>query len=589
MYTAHFGLSELPFSISPDPRYLYLSQRYREALAHLIYGTQQAGGFIQLTGEVGTGKTTLTRALLEQLPDNVDVALLLNPKQSALEFLHSICDELRITYTARTTKAFVDGMNSYLLEAHSNQRHTVLLIDEAQNLTVDVLEQIRLLTNLETTQKKLLQIILVGQPELRVLLARKELRQLAQRITARYHLLPLTETETAQFIRHRLTVAGQSRMIFNNRALKLIFNISKGIPRLINVICDRSLLGAYAEGKHQIDVDTVKRAAQEVTGEICEPDNNQKTIYKYAIAASVVIFSFLTMYLTGIFSSESSEKVLSDASANPNTAIFQVLDTEKTNNIVLSDTRAANLINSATSTRKLPAVVTPKATYNKRLTNNVVRAADPRITSGLSELLNNTSIQTDKASAYAELFSIWSLNIKNVSSSGLACQQAARSGLSCWHNKGTWNNLRVVNRPAIIELIDSRSNHHSVVVTSLIDGVVNLSFAGKIFSFQTHEVDPFWYGNFVVLWRQPLEFDQDTIHPGVRGLAAQWLKQTLDRLDGIADTGRHDNLFDAELETRVKAFQRERYLDDDGVVGKQTMIHLNTALNDPSIPVLSSN
>ncbi len=585
MYTAHFGLSALPFSISPDPHYLYLSQRYREALAHLIYGTQQSGGFIQLTGEVGTGKTTLTRALLEQLPENVDVALLINPKQSVLEFLHSICDELRIPYEGKSTKkAFVDALNNYLLDAHQKQRHTVLLIDEAQNLTVDILEQIRLLTNLETTQQKLLQIILVGQPELRVLLARKDLRQLSQRITARYHLLPLAEHETAEFIQHRLTVAGQNKMVFSNKALKQIHYISKGIPRLINVICDRAMLGAYSQGKHQIDADTLKRAAGEVTGEVSETSSQQRVIYKSAIAASIVVFSLLTIYLTGVFSSGSAEKT-----------VFN-------DNAIASTNKVSNVDNTVTSekpeSKVLPIIAPgePKTTASMKKNIATAKLVDPSVSelkgnskaNELHDLLHNSSIKSDSTSAFAELFSLWSLDMDSAQEGISACEKANQLGLGCWRNRGNWNNLRVVNRPAIIELIDINKNRHSVVVTALKDDTVNLSFAGKIFNFPTHEVDPFWYGSFVVLWRQP-EVDLQIIHRGIRGSAALWLKQTLNKVDGISDADELDNLFDDTLETRVKAFQRERYLDDDGIVGTQTMIHLNTALNDPSIPVLTSS
>ena len=211
MYVSHFGPSETPFSITPDPRFLYMSVRHREALAHLFYGVSGGGGFVQLTGEVGTGKTTLSRYLLEQLPPDIDVALILNPKLTALELLASVCDELRIAYPPGTTslKVLVDALYRHLLGAHSRARRTVLVIDEAQNLTAEVLEQIRLLTNLETAREKLLQIILIGQPELSQLLERPELRQLAQRVTARYHLLPFPRAETRGYILHRMEVGGQ--------------------------------------------------------------------------------------------------------------------------------------------------------------------------------------------------------------------------------------------------------------------------------------------------------------------------------------------------------------------------------------------
>ena len=246
MYTKFFGLNEKPFSITPDPRYLFMSERHGEGLAHLVYGVTESGGFIQLTGEVGTGKTTLVRTLLSQLPEKVDVALILNPHLSALEFLTTICEELHITLPQErnSPKALVDALNWHLLAAHAAGRRTILMIDEAQNLSVDVLEQLRLLTNLETARQKLLQIILIAQPELREKLAQNNLRQLAQRVTGRYHLEPLSREEAIRYIDHRLRVAGSLSEIFDEKAKREVFRLSGGIPRIMNVICDRALLGA---------------------------------------------------------------------------------------------------------------------------------------------------------------------------------------------------------------------------------------------------------------------------------------------------------------------------------------------------------
>src|SRR6187549_2013471 len=262
MYLDFYGLKEAPFAITPDPRFVFLSDRHRDALAHLLYGIGQGGGggFVQLTGEVGTGKTTLCRLLLEQLPENTRVALVLNPKLSPLELLETICEELKLDIGQRrgSLKALVDALNAYLLEAYSQGLRVVLIIDEAQNLATDALEQVRLLTNLETPTQKLLQIILLGQPELREMLARPELRQLAQRITARYHLTPLDAEETEAYLRHRLAVAGSARFPFTRLAIRRVHQHSGGVPRLINVIADRSLVGGYAQDLAQIgerDVD----------------------------------------------------------------------------------------------------------------------------------------------------------------------------------------------------------------------------------------------------------------------------------------------------------------------------------------------
>lgn len=268
MYETHFGFRERPFSISPDPRYLYLSPRHKEALAHLLFGITERGGFVQLTGEVGTGKTLLARTMLEQLPDDVDVALILNPSVTVREFLVAICEELGIPLPKRhySAQALVDSLTKYLLDAYARGRHTVVLVDEAQNLSPTVIEQVRLLTNLETTREKLMQIILVGQPELRAVLSRPDLRQVSQRITARYHLNPLSRSETAKYLEHRLRIGGVDRMLFSKAAIRAIRRQSGGVPRLINVIADRSLLGAYAKGKAEVDAITAWRAAREVAG-----------------------------------------------------------------------------------------------------------------------------------------------------------------------------------------------------------------------------------------------------------------------------------------------------------------------------------
>jgi general secretion pathway protein A len=274
MYASFYGLNEKPFSITPDPRYLFLSERHAEALAHLVYGINEAGGFIQLTGEVGTGKTTVVRSLLAQAPKHAEIALILNPRMTPAEFLLAICEELGITVDQKSEgslKDLVDLLSFHLLKAHAAAKRIVLVVDEAQNLSVDVLEQVRLLTNLETETQKLLQIILIGQPELRELLDRVELRQLAQRITGRYHLDPLSGDEAAAYVRHRLRVAGATREIFTNGALREVRRLSGGVPRLINIICDRALLGAFTEDRHVVGAGVVRRAAGEVFGKTMLP------------------------------------------------------------------------------------------------------------------------------------------------------------------------------------------------------------------------------------------------------------------------------------------------------------------------------
>lgn len=291
MYTSYFGIDESPFAITPDPRYLYMSEKHQEALAHLLYGITSGGGVVVLTGEVGTGKTTISRALLDQLPDDIDVALCLNPRLDEVELLANLCDELKIPYARETAslKSLVDLVNTHLLEAHAAGRHSVLIIDEAQNLSPRVLEQLRLLTNLETSTKKLLQIVLIGQPELNDMLARPDMRQMAQRITARFHLLPLNAAETEALIGYRLSVAGLEPDVIDKPAVRLIHRMSGGVPRLINILCDRCLLAAYARNQMHVDRRLAQHAATEVLG-AHRPRRRHRAIRAVgAIAAMLIV------------------------------------------------------------------------------------------------------------------------------------------------------------------------------------------------------------------------------------------------------------------------------------------------------------
>lgn len=305
MYKNYFGFTDIPFSIAPDPRYLYLSDQHKDALAHLLYGVGEHGGFVLLTGEVGTGKTTICRCLLQQMPGDCEVAYIVNPRQTVVELLQSICDELGVYYfyEDQGTSYLVDLINEYLLESHSKGRNTILIIDEAQNLEAEVLEQLRLLTNLETNEKKLLQLILLGQPELNDLLDRQDLRQLAQRITARYHLQPLSLGETEHYVMHRLTVAGYSGELFPKETLKLIHNASGGIPRLINVICDRCLLGVYSANGRAVDLNVAKQAIAEIKGKGRERKSPAPR-WLWPVLGGVVV---LTALLAGYFLLPQSE------------------------------------------------------------------------------------------------------------------------------------------------------------------------------------------------------------------------------------------------------------------------------------------
>lgn len=296
MYTSYFGLAEPPFAISPNPRYLYLSEHHREALAHLIYGITSDGCMILLTGDVGTGKTTLCRCLLEQLPEDTEVAVIINPRLTTRELLKTVCEEFGIFHESSTgsIKAYIDALNVHLLRAHANDRNIAIIIDEAQNLSSDVLEQLRLLTNLETPTRKLLRIMLIGQPELRTMLERPELAQVNQRVTSRYHLGPLEPAEVRAYIQHRLRIAGDpDGTLISPKAVKHAIALTGGIPRLINVLCDRALLGAYAVNAERVDLEIMKRAGEEVFPNT----RQQRSRRSRLITAAVVALGMLAVPL----------------------------------------------------------------------------------------------------------------------------------------------------------------------------------------------------------------------------------------------------------------------------------------------------
>ena len=312
MYKEYFGLKEDPFSIAPDPQFLYMSSRHREALAHLIYGMKADSGFVLLTGEVGTGKTTVCRCLLGQIPDKSEIAFILNPKLSVVELLATICDELRIGYPAgnQSVKVFIDQINLYLLKAHAEGKRTVLIIDEAQNLSIDVLEQIRLLTNLETDKRKLLQVVMLGQPELNHLLNQPELRQLSQRVTARYHLEPLSKHELQGYLSHRLAVAGVERPLFPEKTIGKLYSLTGGVPRLINLLCDRALLGAYVKEENIISPALLTEAASEVFGEKRHGCETKTNYWQWGIVALLgLILLFGVVFLVQLFRQPTLDQV----------------------------------------------------------------------------------------------------------------------------------------------------------------------------------------------------------------------------------------------------------------------------------------
>ena len=554
IYGDFFGLKENPFAITPDPRYLYMSPRHRDALAHLVFAVKQGGGFVQLTGEVGTGKTTLTRAVLGQLPSNVTAAIILNPRQSSVEFVQSICDELRVPDTAGvgSIKALTDALNTYLLHAHSQGRRTVILIDEAQDLGIKVLEQIRLLTNLETSKEKLLQIVLVGQPELRLLLDQRELRQLAQRITARYHLLPLSADETAEMVKYRLAVAGHMQMLFTPAALRLVHRVSKGVPRLINVICDRALLGAYAETSRLIDPRIVLRAATEVLGEI--PDRQVPKLNMWAaITLGVTALGSLAALLYNLYTP----------------AVAPIA--------VVTAAPAAQVPAPLTDI----AVVAPPASPAPP---SLPPAQPTRGESSFVDTLNNAQTRADLDSAMDVLSRRWSKNYR--AAKGITpCERAQDAGLTCYRGKSSLAQLRQLDHPVILKLVNNSNAERYIVLVSSIKAAATLELQNEIFNIVPRELGPFWQGEYLLLWRKPA-IGANSIAPGAQGIAVTWLIRALDRIEGKTSEAGSLIVYDDALSARVKAFQKRRGLIVDGVVGERTLIHIAGASSDPPSPRL---
>jgi general secretion pathway protein A len=559
MYLSFFGLNEKPFSITPDPRYLYLSERHAEAMAHLLYGINEAGGFVQLTGEVGTGKTTIVRSLLAQAPKNAEIALILNPKMTATEFLLTICEELGIGVpdsAAESRKDLVDILSQYLLRAHAAGRRVVLVVDEAQNLAPDVLEQVRLLTNLETNTQKLLQIILIGQEELRELLARNELRQLAQRITGRYHLSPLSTEETTAYVRHRLRVAGATADIFNRFALEEIYRLSSGVPRVINVICDRSLLGGYSQDRHRITGPLVRNAASEVFGKRFTPPW-LPWAGTAAVAAILAVGSFALWRLQPwSWVHKPAVTLVHHAAAKPPPS------------------------SPAAIPATAPSTAAHAATAQAPPAPAVVPAVEP-----LATLLAKHRDETTTDAAFTRLFDLWGIHYTMDGTD--PCTQATQHGLACLTERGSLGQLRLYNRPAILILTDAGGSSREVVLTGLDGEDASIDLGKSTHQVGAGELSTYWMGDYVMLWR-PETASVHTLSPGMSGNGVLWLRRSLQKLAGVPDPGSPSNVYDASLASLVRQFQRNHRLTVDGVAGVRTQVALAGALASPGSPLLTA-
>ena len=564
MYEKYFGLTERPFSIAPDPRFLYMSQQHREALAHLLYGVGEGGGFVQLTGEVGTGKTTICRCLLEQLPDNVDVALILNPRVTALELLASLCDELRIQYDKDTTsiKLLIDVLNAYLLDTHAKGRRAILLIDEAQNLSAEALEQVRLLTNLETTREKLLQIILIGQPELRDLLAREDLRQLSQRINARFHLEPINRAETAAYIRHRLQVCGAREPLFNENAVELVHKLSAGVPRLINVVCDRAMLGTFVEGKRKVDAAVVHRAAMEVLPEE-GLEAPKQTMWPWLAASAAVVLLAALVYL------------LFPTDQRPQTSQLAMEPIDKP----VSSEPLAALDSGMTTSRPADEPAAPPAAEE-----GFPRAAEGPVLP-LTVALEQAGPDV-AARAWSALYGVWGLQSSAINDAQ-ACAQAPAAGLRCLQGGGSWTVLESYDRPAVLLLVAAQGRRVPIMLREVLGSRVKIKLDDRDMEVSIADLKRHWFGEYRLLWKTPPN-GSISLRVGDRSADVKWLREQIQHATGLTSIAPDPMVFDAGLKELVQSFQRDQELSADGVAGARTFINLNNLSKQLSVPRLGA-
>ncbi len=521
MYQQYFNFNTAPFSIAPDPHFIFMSEQHQEGLAHLLYGMRE-GGFVALTGEVGTGKTMLCYCLLEQLPDNVDIALVLNPKLDTLELLATICDELQIEYDEdkQSIKHLIDQINSYLLAAHAKNRKTILMIDEAQNLSMDVLEQIRLLTNLETSKTKLLQIILVGQPELKKMLEMPELRQLNQRITARYHLTPLSFAETKAYVSHRLKVSGGQTTLFNSAAIKKVYQLSGGTPRLINVICDKALLGTYSADKKEVTAKIIVQAASE---NYHAPQSLLNPFLKWGLISLVG----LSLLLLG-------------------------------GKYLLNDKHPDNLspVIKALAQAPLP---------EQKKQSDLAIPSQVKVKKLLPQTFKSTLIQHNNTfnDALSQLIGFFDDEVPD----DLNCDQLKTINIECLYDQTDWNDVIAFNRPVIMEFAISESEYVYGLMVGLTEGIPTFLWGNNETSFPVDQVLASWNGYYLLIWQPPVK-DITVVRPQDTSDAVSWIRKILavesDQID----------FFDDKLKAEVIQFQKQHQLSADGIVGIRTFIQL---------------
>ena len=597
MYAPFFGLDKEPFSIAPDPHFLFMSDMHREALAHLLYGVAGGGGFVLLTGEIGAGKTTVCRAFLDQVPANCVVAYIFNPRLTVIELLQTVREEFRIPKTrptlgnaAPSVKDHVDALNAFLLAAYAGGRHAVLIIDEAQSLSLDVLEQLRLLTNLETAERKLLQIVLIGQPELRDMLARPELEQLAQRVIARYHLPALSGGETAQYIQHRLAVAGPTaRAPFDKRAVARIHALTGGVPRRINLLCDRALLGAYAHGQHEVGVATVERAAREVFGPLRPPrhagPNRRKpslqgpSVVLGGLAGGAMVLG-LVMLLAWLWR-DGVPRLGKTGGSQPLAAAASVASVPPVPSVasVASGASGAPAASPAPAARSAAALGAAPVSASVAVSSSAAPAAAAAQNAGASAAATAPATvgavlagaHRDEATAWRDLAPAWQAQL----SADDPCAQTATSGLACFRSAGGLTALRQLRRPAVLVLRDESGQPAYVRLLSLGAGQATLAAGASRWQLPLPMLARAWRGEFLTFWRAPAGWRDGSELSGTAA-GRSWLQQRLTAA-GADDAG-------LPTRERVRAFQVANGLQADGLAGPMTVMLLGSA-DEPRLPL----
>ncbi len=566
MYHQYFGLKEAPFSIAPNPVYLFMSRRHKEALAHLLYGVNHGGGFVLLTGEVGTGKTTVSRALLKQLPQNTDLAYILNPTLSAVELLATICDELKVTdiKDATSLKELSDRLHQFLLENHAQGRNTVLIIDEAQHLDYKVMEQIRLLTNLETDEKKLLQIVFIGQPELNELLAKPELRQLAQRITARFHIEPLTLAEAQAYIRHRLMVAGMpaSQTLFGASAVKMIHTATDGIPRLINVICDRALLGAYTHNRPMVDAEIAKAAIAESSHRPARnPNPKLPNIMVWGLSALLVVV--LVGMLIAKIGRDRPDLGLPEIALTEQGQIMREADVAKAESAIVP--AKASSISGVDSEPQSQAQAQAQSQPKPKPDN---------ATDSVEQTLYRTSfsLKKDAVNALQQALSVFTGDFDQ------PCRQLKSFGVRCQTmDFRSWQEFTHHNRPAVLRLdIDDQQRYLAVVATSGNNRLQVVSSDGTQHTWQMFQLGQYWSGQTDLLWQPPNSYTA-LLNPGDRSPFVRWLANSFAKLDDQTQPLAEFE-YNQSLERRVMFFQSNNAIPANGIVDLNTVLKINDQL-----------